>query len=117
MTGLAGQTSGMGIEPDIVMGLIDMAIGAFEKIFAVHTHGHRASPNAVLFSMMAIDTLHIEFAHMNVDTRTGEKQGFIHIAVLDRIATTALEVAGAAVTAAWQANAAGRFQQVDGFIR
>jgi len=75
--------------------------------------------NAVVLRGVAVDAKHIVLAHVHVELRLGHVEAFIEVAVLDRVATAAVEVALTAVLArrrpAHALSRGGKINAVQGY--
>jgi len=117
VAGLARHAIRVQVEAHILMGLAAMAAAALDGICAVYADRHGAPGYPMLFGPVAVHAKHILPAHVNIDPRTGKKQGGVQNAMLYGVGPTSLEMAPAAVVSLWNADASGRCQQVNALVR
>lgn len=112
VAGLASHARGVGVETFVAMGLAIVAIGAMHSKKRIGVGRHALSGDAMVVSAVAVGANQPGAAHVDVDPLLGEVHRAVQVAVLHRIATSAFEMAIAAVLPGRPGDAPCRGYQV-----
>ena len=115
VTGLAGDRTGVVVQPLVVVRLLGVTVGAVDLVLVVHAHRDRAPGHVVMGRAVTVGAGEVQLAHVDIQLVAGEQQRIVQVAMLDRIAAAALEVTTAAVLARRVAHAFGHGHQVHPF--
>jgi hypothetical protein len=99
------------------MNSLVMAIRTQESVGRVDADRNGASPNLVIFRLVAVDANETELAHVNVDTFSRVGHARVQVAMLDRVTTPTPEMTASAIISFRPTDALGGRSQIHAFRR
>jgi hypothetical protein len=97
--------------------IFGVAIRAGNLVFTVQRNRNGPATDIVILRLVAVDTLEIVPAHMDIQAGGGEIQGLVHVAMFDGVPTAPVEMACAAVLTGRPAHAFCRLQEIHTLYR
>jgi hypothetical protein len=96
---------------------LGVAIRTGNLVGVVHADGNGPAADQVVFRPVAVDTLKVVAAHVDVERRVRKVEAFVQVAVFDGVPAAAAKMAAPAVVAGRQPHALRGGQQVDALGR